>query len=107
MRLAAAFPRDRVPESTIQLYADKLAEKNGPDLIAVIEQAMEHYKKFPTIAELREDWNAARRYQYIEPIAAISRGDMKEPVYVPMPNSIKKQLSELDGKMRERSEELT
>lgn len=63
MRLAAAFPRDHVPESTITLYRSKLSGLNLDVVATVIEEAIVGSKSFPTIAELREACLAAMRQE--------------------------------------------
>ena len=99
VQLAAAFPRDRVPESTIALYDTKLSRLDEPTLVAVIEKLMESARSFPTLAEIREAFNQAWKPPHRE---ALPEGSV-----VPMPKSVKQQLAELHSKMDERAEEMS
>ena len=94
MRLAAAFPLAHVPESTITLYRSKL-ENCDQDLLAhVIETAISNYKKFPTIAELREDYRTElRRPRTYEP-PALPAGR------APMPKELKDAIHSLAERMK-------
>ena len=102
MKLAAAFPRDHIPESTIEVYRTSLSSLDVGVIERVVDQAINNSKHFPTLAEMRQAYNQLlTRDQEIQyrPQVTMGRG-------VPMPDYVKKQLEELDGKMRKRSEEL-
>ena len=99
VRLAAAFPRDHIPESTITLYRTKL-DRCDPDVMAaVIETAIESAKSFPTIAELREAHrNELQRQTPTEVALPMGRA--------PMPDSLKKQLLEMHQSFDARAAEM-
>lgn len=99
MRLAAAFPRDHVTDSTITLYHSKLSSCDEEAVTEAIESAIESATKFPTIAELREAvrQTVQRTPEYV-PALPIARA--------PMPESLKQQIAEMNRKFDERSAEL-
>lgn len=101
MRLAAAFPRDHIPESTITLYRTKL-ERCDPDVMAaVIERAIESAKNFPTIAELREGYGPElRRWQESRPVSELPMGRS------PMPEELKRKIAELHETFDKRASEM-
>lgn len=100
MRLAAAFPRDHVPESTITLYRSKLEHLDAALMANVIETAITNATKFPTIADLRQDYlREYTRHQEAEtPALPLGRS--------PMPDSLKKQLAEMHRKFDDRATEI-
>lgn len=98
-RLAAAFPRDHVPQSTVMLYASETAELRLPELARVVNTSINNARKFPTIAELRADYRAERSRTPDEH-AALPIG--REP----MPDDVREQIDDLFRKADERAAEL-
>lgn len=99
IRLAAAFPKDHVPESTVVLYASQLVKLDVGLFEVVIDQAINHSRGFPTIGELRDSYNAHyRRNEDQRPALSIAA--------VPMPPHIKEQWDETMKRMDERAKEL-
>lgn len=102
-RLAAAFPLANVPESTVVLYRSELSDLDDSLLVDTIEDAINHCRKFPPIAELREMYREARRHN----LALMSGpGESSSVEAVPMPDYIKAQLAEIGRASKQRSDEL-
>lgn len=82
--LASAFPQATIPETTVALYAEKLADI-PPDLLhATVHRLIESSRFFPTIGELR---TCAGRLAGVLPaseaeaLAIVRRADLSRPVY--------------------------
>lgn len=98
--LAAAFPRDRVPDSTLTLYHTKLKGAHVPTMIQAIEDCIDSSRAFPSLAEIRENYVSHRRRVAAE-IPALPEGGG-----VPMPEEIRRRVNGLLNRMDERAEEL-
>lgn len=100
MRLAAAFPRDNVPKSTIDLYRSKLSTCDVDGIVEAIESAIESAPRFPAIAELRQSYNALmlRRPQDDIPELPVGRS--------PMPDEVREQIRKMNEAFDQRAEEL-
>lgn len=61
--LSAAYPNYTPPGETLALYEEELSDMPGAELI---EAARRHYRQskfFPTIAELRTEYDAAKKWR--------------------------------------------
>lgn len=56
-RLAAAFPRDRIPEASLKLYAEMFLGRRQEVLAAAVEQLAKTERHFPPIATIREEYD--------------------------------------------------
>lgn len=99
MRLAAAYPQANVPESTIALYRSKLSTCDVDGIVEAIESAIESSPRFPSIAELRQSYNALmlRRQDDIPELPA-GRS--------PMPDEVREQIRKLTKVFEQRAEEI-
>ena len=98
IRLAAAFPRDRVRESTLTLYASKLAGHDLGKIQAVIEEAIVGSASFPSLNELRTTY---LHKQQREQAYALTEGRG-----IPMPKEVKDAIAPALLMMDKRAEEL-
>lgn len=83
-KLVAAFPTATVPEATLVLYAEKLADIPPELLAATVDRLIESSRFLPTISELRQC--AARLAGLLPPteaeaLAIVRRADVSRPVY--------------------------
>lgn len=101
-RLAAAFPRDNVPESTVALYGSELRDLYQPLLAEVLREGLKSYRNFPSIAEVREDYRTTllRIQQNSRP--ALSAPDD----CIPMPEEIRKKWREMLRRMDDRAKQV-
>lgn len=82
--LKAAYPAATIPNETLTIYAEKLADIPAPLLDATVNRVIESSRFFPTIAELRQ---CAGRLAGILPaseaeaLAIVRRADILRPVY--------------------------
>lgn len=104
VRLSAAFPQANVPDSTLVLYQSELADLEPSLISATIEAAMTTARKFPSIAELRENYreDAQRRSLYRH--EALPTGRVEPSV--PMPETVKAKMVELGLRTDERAQEM-
>lgn len=106
IRLAAAFPRDNVPRSTIEVYAFELGNLDISLMDSVIRGAINGYSRFPTIAQLRQSYDDERERRAQQDREQSHALPESMEGAVPMPAYVKKQVEELKRKMDGRSKEL-
>lgn len=97
-KLAAAFPRDNASEATLAVYIDQLAGLDYDVLGQVIDNAISQGTKFPSVAELRQDYRQALSRQPAPEALPMGR--------TPIPEYVKKQVATLNGAMDERAKDL-
>lgn len=103
-RMAAAFPRDNVPGSTIRVYEDALSDLKPEVLEGIILGCIQSATRFPTIADIRQAYDDEREAQALrkrEQYAALPEGPGS-----PMPDWFKAEMANLNLKMDERAKEL-
>lgn len=99
MRLAAAYPRDNVPESTITLFRSKLSTCDEQGIVETIEAAISSSPRFPTIADLRRDYNALMlRREDSTPELPVGR--------TPMPDEVREQFRKMQEAFAGRAAEI-
>lgn len=100
IRLAAAFPRDRVEQSTVMVIASELSDISLADFNAVIAAALHECKSFPTIAELRGIYRRQLTQRRSQQRPALRESSS------PMPPYVREQIADLKTRMNERAEDL-
>jgi hypothetical protein len=102
-RLAAAFPRDNATEATLAVYVEELSRLDQETLAYVLRDTMRSATKFPTLSEILQNYNAARRREREnakDNVAALPMGS------VPMPPEIKAEIRRTLQRFDERAEVL-
>lgn len=103
-KLAAAFPRDNATEATLAVYVEQLSHLDPDILLPAIDDCITHSRRFPTVAEILEVYGEAKRQEQlsanVRSVTALPMGRS------PMPDYVRKQLEEMNGKVAERSADL-
>ncbi len=98
--LNAAYPMFSLPDESMELYAKEL---NDVPINELLEAAKRHYHQsrfFPTISELRKDYDERQRVQ-----KKLEEGNKWKLLVagtgeeVPMPDKFRRQVAALTGKM--------
>ena len=91
-KLAAAFPQANATEATLAVYLEQLHKLDEATLLGVLDSLIANSSRFPTVSEIRESYNQARRdARPRDNVRLLPSGKA-----VPMPAFVREQLAEME-----------